>query len=301
MKVGIITGSDYFIPLAYTLASHGMQVCIFFSPTEDSVAQQKVQAFIHTTKLPMQTERDPDTDVYYWLETTRPEVVFVYGYRYLLDIRRFGGIPAFNIHSGPLPSFRGPSPVFWQLKTGQPTLGFTIHVLSEKFDAGTVVWAKSIPDQPHYHYAMVNQLCAQFCIEGVWTIMGAIQQRLPLPEINNGNTPAKYYKRPQLQDVMINWEKMTPVEVSNLIRACNPWNRGAITIFNGQELKLMDGAPTGTQTDAAPGTILVQDDVFHIACAGGTTIKTNMLYLQDGYIPVYYAGMYGIRQGIKLG
>ncbi|TWV93287.1 hypothetical protein [Chitinophaga pinensis] len=81
------------------------------------------------------------------------------------------------------------------------------------------------------------------CIEGVWGILAAIRQRLPLPVISNEKTPAKYHKRPQLQDVLINWEKMTPLEVGNLIRACNPWNRGAITIFNGQELKLMDGAP----------------------------------------------------------
>ena len=301
MKIGIISGGDHFIQLAYTLASQGLQVCIFFSPTEDTIAQQKVQAFIHSTKLPMQTERDPDTDVYYWLETTRPEVVFVYGYRYLLDVKRFAGVPAFNIHSGPLPSFRGPSPVFWQLKTGQPTLGFTIHVLSEKFDAGQVVWTKSIPDQPHYHYGLVTQMCAQICIEGVWGILSAIQQRIPLPVINTENQPAKYHKRPQLQDVMINWEKMTPQEVCNLIRACNPWNKGAITVFNGHELKLMDGAPTDLQTDLAPGTILIKDDVMYITCAGGTTIRTNMLHLQDGYIPTYHAGMYGIRHGVKLG
>jgi methionyl-tRNA formyltransferase len=301
MKIGIISGGDHFMPLAYTLASQGLQVCIFFSLTEDVATQQQVQAFAQASRLPIQTEKDVRTDVYKWLETTKPAIVFVYGYRYLLDVKRFAGIPSFNIHPGPLPAFRGPSPVFWQLKTGQPTLGFTIHVLSDKFDAGMVVWSRSVPDQPHYHYAAVNQLCSQLCIEGVRAIIMAIQQRMPLPDMTNGNKPSSYQKRPQLNDVLINWEKMSSVEICNLIRACNPWNKGAITIFNGQELKLMDGAPTDTHTDAYPGTVLIQDNTMLVACLDGQTIRTNMLYVYDGYIPAYHAGMYGLRHGVKLG
>ncbi|QHS58130.1 methionyl-tRNA formyltransferase [Chitinophaga agri] len=301
MKIGIISGGDHFIPLAYTLASQGLQVCIFFSPTEDLAAQQKVQAFIQAARLPMQMEKNVTTDVYEWLDAVRPETVFVYGYRYLLDIKRFAGIPAFNIHPGPLPCFRGPSPVFWQLKTGQPTLGFTIHVLSEKFDAGQVVWTKTIPDQPHYTYAAVNQLCSQYCIEGVMGIIAMLRQRMPLPAISAGNKQAGYHKRPQLHDILINWEQMTATEICNLIRACNPWNKGAMTIFNGQELKLMDGALTATHTNTHPGTVIIQDKVMEIVCAGGRTIRTNMLYVYEGYVPAYYADQFGVRHGVKLG
>ncbi|MBW8687417.1 methionyl-tRNA formyltransferase [Chitinophaga rhizophila] len=301
MKIGIISGGDHFLQLAYTLASQRLQVCIFFSPTEDIQAQHKVQAFAQSYSLSVQLEKDTANDVYNWIERIRPDVLFVYGYRYLLDVKRLAATPAFNIHPGPLPSFRGPSPVFWQLKMGQPMLGFSIHILSDKFDAGQVVWERTIPDQPHYHYAAVQQVCSQLCIEGVISILAMLKQGMPLPNVQTVQRMHKYYKRPLLKDVMIDWNRMSPVEICNLIRACNPWNKGAITVFNGQELKLMDGSLTGTQTDMLPGTILWQDDSFQIACAGGRTIRTNMLYLADAYLPAYHAGMYGLQHGIKLG
>jgi methionyl-tRNA formyltransferase len=301
MKIGIISSSDQLISIAYTLASQGLQVCIFFAPTEDNMAHQKVLAFIQAAKLPFQQEKQANTDVYNWLDDTQPEVVFVYGYRHLLDVQRFAGIPAFNIHPGPLPSFRGPAPLFWQLKTGQPTLGFTIHVLSERFDAGPVVWTKSIPNLPHYHYAIANQLCSQLCMEGISIILKALFQLQPFPKIDTAGIPSRYQKRPQLHDVMINWEKMDGAEICNLIRACNPWNKGALTIFRGQEIKLMDGVMTDVQTDSRPGTVIWQGDTMHIACAGGKAIRTNMLYMYEGYLPAYHAGTCGLRQGVVLG
>lgn len=301
MRIGIISNSDQFIPLAYTLANQGLQVCIFYAPSEDTIAHQKVTGFIESTRLPFRQEVEQTEDVYDWLKDVKPETVFVYGYRHLLDVKRFNGIPAYNIHPGPLPSFRGPTPAFWQLKTGQPTLGFTIQELSSRFDAGKVVWTRSIANLPQYHYGMVNQLCSQLCIEGVAVIINALRQLAPFPEIAVQNTPSAYHKRPQLKDVLIDWDKMDATEICNLIRACNPWNKGALTVFQGQELKLMDGMVTDLQTAHPPGTMMMRGDGLYIACAGSRSIKTNMIYMHDGFLPAYHASIYGLNHGARLG
>ncbi len=302
MRIGIISNCDLFIPMAYTLANQGLQVCIFYAPSEDPIVHQKVIGFIQATKLPFRQEADPANDVYDWLKDTQPETVFVCGYRHLLDVTRFNSIPAYNIHPGPLPSFRGPSPAFWQLKTGQPTLGFTIHELSSRFDAGKVVWTRNIANLPQYHYGMVQQLCSQLCVEGVAIILNALRQLTPFPEIAaTERVTGAYHKRPQLKDVLIDWDKMEAVEVCNLIRACNPWNKGALTVFQGQEVKLMDGMVTELQTAHPPGTIMVRGDGLYIACAGGKSIKSNMLYMHDGYLPSYHTSIYGLNHGARLG
>ena len=301
MRIGIISNCDQFIPMAYTLANQGLQVCIFYAPSEDVIAHQKVTGFIQATGLPFRQELSQADDVYQWLEDVKPETVFVYGYRHLLDVSRFNGIPAYNIHPGPLPSFRGPSPAFWQLKTGQPTLGFTIHELSSRFDAGKVVWTRSIANLPQYHYGMVNQLCSQLCVEGVAIILNAVRKLAPFPEIAPTDAAEAYHKRPQLKDVLIDWDKMDAVEICNLIRACNPWNKGALTVFQGQEVKLMDGMVTELQTAHPPGTMMVRGDGLYIACAGGKSIKSNMLYMHDGYLPSYHTSIYGLNHGARLG
>jgi methionyl-tRNA formyltransferase len=52
-----------------------------------------------------------------------------------------------NIHPSLLPDYRGPSPLFWQLRDGAPT-GVTIHYLDEGLDTGDIAAqaAVSLPD-----------------------------------------------------------------------------------------------------------------------------------------------------------
>ncbi|OMP79435.1 MULTISPECIES: formyltransferase family protein [unclassified Chitinophaga] len=288
MTIGIISSSDQFLPLAYTLANNNLQVCIFFAPGQDAYVNQKVNTL--AAHFAMATG-----DVYNWLEQCKPTVVFVYGYPHLLDVSKFT-MPVFNIHAGSLPAFRGPAPVFWQLKKGMPQLCLSIHVLTNRFDAGPVVWVKNIPDQPHYNYALVHQIFSQVVIEGVFFILQALAAGMPLPDLPAAG-PAAYQKRPVAKDVLIDWNTMSATEICNLIRACNPWNKGAATRLNGQEIKLMDGMQSVMTTTLPPGSIVSEG---LIAVKDGHCIQVNMLALEDIFVPAYHAEYYGIKQGLIL-
>jgi methionyl-tRNA formyltransferase len=303
MRIGIISNSDQFIPLAYTLANNRLQVCIFFAPPEDPYIRQKVHAFAQSTHLPLMHGNE-NTDVYNWLEAQQPNIVFIYGYRHLLDVTQFArrGVTVFNIHPGPLPAFRGPVPVFWQLKLGVSHLCLSIHVLSQRFDDGPVVWTKIIPDQPHYNYALVHHIFSQLAIEGVYFILDMLSRQLPLPTLTDpsGLAPA-YHKRPVLADVQIDWEQMPAAMICNLVRACNPWNKGAITFLDGQEVKVMDALCTGLHTTLPAGTVNPQGTQLLIATADEQFLQVNTLLTNDIFIPTYQAGYYGIKQGLRLG
>ena len=45
----------------------------------------------------------------------------------------------FNLHPSLLPSFRGPAPVFWQLRAGIVPFGVSLHCVSAQVDAGDIV------------------------------------------------------------------------------------------------------------------------------------------------------------------
>ena len=53
--------------------------------------------------------------------------------------RETARLGALNLHPSALPRFRGPDPVFWQLRAGVTRAGVTIHVASGAVDAGPVV------------------------------------------------------------------------------------------------------------------------------------------------------------------
>jgi methionyl-tRNA formyltransferase len=78
----------------------------------------------------------------------RPDLLLVFGFNWrlpseVLGLPRFGVL---NIHPSALPRYRGPSPVLWAVRNGDPSIGITVHRMSETIDAGPVLaQAEGIP------------------------------------------------------------------------------------------------------------------------------------------------------------
>ena len=54
----------------------------------------------------------------------------------LLDRAQYASI---NIHPSKLPEYRGPSPLFWQLRDGLSIVGATLHHMTSSIDSGDIV------------------------------------------------------------------------------------------------------------------------------------------------------------------
>lgn len=54
----------------------------------------------------------------------------------LLKVSSWGCI---NVHSGPLPRYRGMMPVFRQLSQGEKQIGVTVHTITEEIDGGDIL------------------------------------------------------------------------------------------------------------------------------------------------------------------
>jgi methionyl-tRNA formyltransferase len=82
-----------------------------------------------------------------------PDVIFITGYTHKIAIDELSSVPKgiLNIHFGRLPQYRGPSPVFWQLKNGEAQLGLTIHQLTNKLDSGAVAWEQTIKNEKYHN------------------------------------------------------------------------------------------------------------------------------------------------------
>ena len=53
--------------------------------------------------------------------------------------------PCWNLHPSLLPGYRGPSPLYWQIKNSEPETGLTLHEVTRDIDAGNIVARKSLP------------------------------------------------------------------------------------------------------------------------------------------------------------
>jgi methionyl-tRNA formyltransferase len=310
VRIAIISNTDTFIPFAYALATAGpqLQVHLFFSPSPDGFVNQKVKAFAQQLNISITEEKNAPHELYKWLSDGNFNVCFMLGYGTLINLQKLKPRPAkfYNIHFGTLPSFRGPVPVFWQLKQGMEKIGVTIHEVTEKFDAGPIIWLQETENLPYYNYETVNQLLGQLTVEGVFYILRLIMNNMPLPVINRDHIKPGYHKRPELKDIMIDWQKMNALEICNLIRAGNPWNKGALTSFYGQELKVMDAMDLNSTANLndkqiSPGEIIEDGEKLQVYCADGRTISINMLFYNNSFVPAYQGKFWGLLKGKQLG
>lgn len=62
--------------------------------------------------------------------------------RELLELPRHGCI---NVHSGPLPRYRGQLPTFWVLFNREPETAVTVHYMNERVDDGVIILQEALP------------------------------------------------------------------------------------------------------------------------------------------------------------
>ena len=66
-------------------------------------------------------------------------VVACFPYRLPQSLLKRAAIAALNIHPSRLPAYRGPAPVFWQLRDGVREIGVTLHHMTSQIDTGNIV------------------------------------------------------------------------------------------------------------------------------------------------------------------
>ena len=308
MCIGVISNSVSLIPLVYQLVAIRLQVDVLFSPGKDSFQNNQVLSFLDRMHINYTIEKDHHEDLYTWIKKKQIDACFVIGYSFLLDTHRLRAFSpkVFNIHFGSLPEYQGPNPVFWQLKHGVENIGICIHLLTDKFDDGPIVWRKQVANKDYFNCELANQYLSNLCVEGVLFILNLLASHFPVIGENRDHKQKCYYHQPVLNDILIQWETMSAKEICNLVRACNPWNKGAITCFKGQELKLMDAIiddsdDNQTYSKALPGEIVQDDKVFKIHTSDNLNLIVNMVFYSECFIPTYYCKYYGLTKGAKIG
>ncbi|MGD9497873.1 MAG: methionyl-tRNA formyltransferase [Armatimonadota bacterium] len=74
----------------------------------------------------------------------------------LLALPRLGCI---NVHSGPLPRYRGMLPTFWVLYHREPATAVTVHVMNEALDDGPIIAQEPVPIRAGESQANLMRRC----------------------------------------------------------------------------------------------------------------------------------------------
>jgi methionyl-tRNA formyltransferase len=81
------------------------------------------------------------------LRAPRPDLVLVacFPHRLPAELTGWARGGCLNLHPSLLPRYRGPAPLFWQLRAGETATGVTLHRVSARLDGGDLVARRRVP------------------------------------------------------------------------------------------------------------------------------------------------------------
>lgn len=183
-----------------------------------------------------------------------------------------------NLHPSRLPNYRGPDPIFWQLRDGVEPMGVTVHWMNAGVDTGDIAAQAPVVLQDGLAWAEIERRCAEVGAQLLLDVCNRLEQRNVQPVVQAGGS---YQPSPRNKDftIPVTW---TARRAFNFIRGTQAWGIPYSIHLNGSNVDV-DGEPVRLAavlawTDAAiePGTVLGQDGFILIGMAEGTLVAYTM-------------------------
>ena len=172
----------------------------------------------------------------------------------LLQTPRLG---ALNCHPSLLHRYGGPEPAFWMLKNGEPVAGVTVHVMTEKIDAGDIVSQQELIVGENENAGQLTQrqhrAAAALLIDAVNAMARGTITRKP-----QNIAERSYFGKRKASDVVLDWNGSAK-QIANLLRALQPYEP-LTAHLNGNTLKIYEVQPLEWGTPGrVPGQILAKE------------------------------------------
>lgn len=196
-----------------------------------------------------------------WIESLQPEVIFCFGWSYLikkqvLDIAPMGVV---GYHPAMLPYNRGRHPIIWAKVLGLSSTGSTFFFMDEGADTGDILSQKEViiefNDDAGHIYEKLTQTALQQIEDFHAELKDKTFKRIPQDK-NKGNT----WRKRGMKDGEINFVMQT-VSICNLVRALTHPYVGAHLVYQEKPIKVWSVRPGNySKGNIEPGKVLTVDN-----------------------------------------
>lgn len=207
----------------------------------------------------------------------------------------------YNVHPGPLPSYRGSDPIFQQIKNREKQAGVTIHLVDNGFDSGAVVNLEMIRLLPTDTYGILTTKLAAVAAKQVNVLLKLIGFDLVPPNKQQDENKARYFKKQLAKDTSIDWQTMDAPTIIALVQACNPWNKGSITKVNNRIVRILEANIVSQPLpihQIKPGTLITtNENGIIVSTINNGFLMVKTIYLEEGFMAAYRLTELGIAVG----
>ncbi len=237
-----------------------------------------VKLLAQSRGLPVyQPERVRTPETIALVRSLRPDVIAVVAYGKLLPTEILTAAPlgCVNVHGSILPKYRGSAPIQWAVLNGDRTTGVSTIYLTEKMDAGDLIFTRS---------TLIGEYETSGELFDRLMLMGAELLDQTLRAISEGTAPrtpqdeseATYTRMLDKSMSPIDWNR-SPREIMKWICGLQPWPVATAEI-DGKVFRIFAAEYTDNHTTASPGQLVsAGKQGLEFACAGGETLRITEL------------------------
>lgn len=306
MRLAIIISGPLGFPMLHALAGLGVVAGVAVPVTGEAETEELAGQLPGLGLVPRRLARAGlGNALAAWLAELQPTAVLVLTFPWRIPARVLALPPHgfLNVHFAALPGYRGPTPLFWQIRNREPAGAVTIHRMEAEFDKGAVLLAVPVPIGPDDTYGLHQTNLANTAAAIAPQLVALLQ--LPagtLPLQPQPGVAARYWPRPTLPDLCLQWAAPA-ADCYALVRAANPWNRGVFALLRGHPIRILAVRPLpGPAHQQVPGTVLRADGEagLVVACGDGEALRLEVVLLPEGYFTGAQLVALGLRAGEKL-
>jgi len=171
--------------------------------------------------------------------------------KWVLDIPSRGSI---NIHPSLLPFYRCPSPIQWAILSGDKMTGITLIRMSEKMDAGDVIYQEQIMIRQEENFIGLSERLSVRVAEILPETIDYIETQGMMKRTEQRHEMATYTPIITKEMGKIDWGK-SAVDIGRQIRAFVFWPT-AYAFLDGKIVKVFEASvEEGVETTGNPGQI----------------------------------------------
>jgi methionyl-tRNA formyltransferase len=250
-----------------------------------------VEEIAESHKIPFYKTSDinKEKEIIQKLSDLKPDIIFCSAWgniikEPLLNIPKLGWV---NFHPSFLPTYKGSSPLTWQLINGEEFGGCTAHFMIAKVDAGKIIVREKIKIDPDDNSFTLRKKCGK--------LLGKLAVKtydiLSKDPEHKGFVPKgekASYHPPREKNKLIDWNDKV-VNIYNLIRGLSPYPC-TILAYKNKELRIAKAEITKLKSSSI-GSIKKDNDGKLLVGTKDFFIKIISLRISDEIVDDYADGI----------
>jgi len=304
-KFALFTGSSFSLPAIQYLQTQERLACVVLvdaEPNPDLLQLTQILKQLDIKVLNYSTKNvEPLIAA---LDASSASYGMVYLFRHIIteELLNYFHHDIYNIHPSDLPKYKGPMPLYWQVRHGLSSTLLTLHRVTTEIDSGEIGVQLEMPIHPFENLMCVYQKSAQFIPQLLHQFIEQFEnQTVEWRPQESGEYPSAPFPKPE--DLVVNWEQHTAADIVNMARAGSGDFANVRICFNSNEIQLVQASKQKLNVvGIPPGTVIeVGLNSGVVVATKDGAVKLDIVATPQGILDGYrFSILYGMDAGMML-